>query len=404
MLNTREDFLNLAVDHKIICFGAGEFLKQIAAFLYANHLEIDKLIDSSPNKWATRSEGCEIQSPDILGDISRKEYMILISSKNFSEEIADQINNGYPDKFIIFRWPLEVKENVDFDEHLWRERIYGTCMSTYKEIAKNRTNTEEYIKEKEKFLADKEKVVLPRTPLIITTRCTLCCKECSNLVPYYSSPKDYAFDEIIQWIKNICSAVDEWICCELVGGEPFLYRDLKRVLSYVLQENKIQQIEFTTNASVIPEPDILRLLKNEKVIVMISEYPGLIDATKFIHILEEYGVHYRVIRDMRWIRTKNLMKRNRSHQELQSQYLNCGPAKMCRTILNGKLYVCSKAASLMELGYVDHLEKIDLTDVNHLRDNIKKFLRLTFSEACDYCDMASADEEIIDAAVQIRKR
>ncbi len=401
-MNTREEFLNMALDHKIICFGAGKFLKQVCAFLNSEHLRMEKLIDSLEEKWGKCVEDVEIQSPDVLRDCDENEYVILISSKNYAEEIKKQINDLYPNKFQIFRWPLKIQKRVLFDERLWNERIYGACMNTYKEIAGNRSDAENYIREKEILLTDMDKVILPRTPLMITTRCTLRCKECSNLMPYYSLPKDYPSDEIIQWIKNICDAVDEWVCCELVGGEPFLYKNLENVLAYALSEDKIQQIEFTTNASVIPQPDILRLLVNNKILVKISEYPGLINPEKFIQILEEYGVHYCVMENMRWSRTGSLKKRNRSYQELQSQYLNCGPAKICKTILNGKLYVCSKAASLAELGYVSDLETVNLMDTEHLRENIKNFLRLTFSHACDYCDMASADEEIVEPAVQVR--
>ena len=403
MYNTREEFLDMSSRRKIICFGAGKFLKNITDFLKSAHLDIAKLLDNSEEKWGMEMEGMEIQSPNILKECDENEYVILISSKIYANEIEKQIKKDFNKKFVIFKWPLIVQTKAVFNEQLWHERIYRTCKKVYEEIAENRINSETYIKEKEILLADRKKVILPRTPLVITTRCTLRCKECSNLMPYYSSPKDYPSNEIIQWIKNICDAVDEWGCCEFIGGEPFLYHDLESVLSYALSEDKIQRVEFTTNASVIPKTNILKLLADDKVFIRISEYPGLIKSEEFIRALEEYGVRYRVMENMRWIRTKNLEKRNRSYQELQSQYLNCGSAKMCKTILNGKLYVCAKAASLMELGYVDYLEMVDIMDINHLRENIRNFLRLTFSYACDYCDMASVDEEMVEPAEQIRR-
>lgn len=404
MKNTRKEFLRLASDHKIICFGAGKFLEQVAAFLHSNQLRIDRIVDNSKEMQGKVILGCEVQRPDILEKCDGKENIIFISSKHYAGEISAQIEELYPNKFQVFKWPLTIcGGKVEFDEQLWKERIHAVCMGTYKEIAKNREDELAYLKEKEVLLEDRTKLILPRTPLMITTRCTLCCKECSNLMPYYTSPKDYESNEIIQWIKNISSAVDEWTCCELVGGEPFLYRDLGNVLSYVLKETKIQQIEFTTNASVVPKSDILRLMADARVVVNISEYPNLINSAKFICALEEYGIHYHVMKNMHWTKTKNLEKRHRSYDELQSQYLNCGSAKMCRTILNGKLYVCSKAASLAELGKADCLEYVDIMDAEHLRDNLRDFLQLTFSEACDYCDIASGDEEIIEAAVQMKR-
>lgn len=403
MHNTREEFLNKAADKQIICFGAGNFFKNAAGFLESEQLNIAMLLDNSEEKWGTCMEGIKIQAPDVLRECDGNEYMILISSRNFADEIEKQIETTFPDKFLIFKWPMAFQVKENFDEQLWYERIYKPCESLYKAVAENKKDAADYLERKKVLLADQERVILPRTPLVITTRCTLCCKECSNLIAHYSAPKDYAADEIIQWVKNVSNAVDDWICCELVGGEPFLYRELEKVLSYVLSEEKIQQVEFTTNASIIPQTSILELLKNNKVFVKISEYPGLVSYENLTRVFDEHGIRYRVMKSMRWSKTGSLKKRNRPSKDVQSQYLNCPAGKICRTILNGKLYVCSKAASLMELGYADQLEMVDLLDTDNLRDNIKKFFQLLSSEACDYCDIASVDEEWIEPAEQVRR-
>lgn len=76
---------------------------------------------------------------------------------------------------------------------------------------------------------------------------------------------------------------------------------------------------------------------------------------------------------------------------------------MCRAILNGKMYVCPKAASLMELGLANDIERIDLLCADNLREEIKTFLCLMYSNACAYCDMASSEEKIIVAAEQVER-
>lgn len=405
MNNTRNYFLETAYQKKIVCFGAGKFLKNIKGFLEAENLNIAHLIDNDNDKHGKSIDNMVVESPSILSDCSGEEYIILISTKNFADEIEKQIRTDYPHKFIVFKWPLEITEMQGFDDKIWHERIYKPCESLYNHIALGfeLDEREHYLSKKRELLSDKDKVILPRTPLMITTRCTLRCKECSNLMPYYKHPGDYDADEIIEWIKNICEAVDEWICLELVGGEPFLYRNLDKVLSYVLNEEKIQLVEFTSNASVMPSSDMLELLNNKKVYIKISQYPSLINPARFVKLLDEYDIRYELMESMRWTKTGKLTTRERSAVELQSQYLNCGQAKLCRTILNGKMYVCSKAASLMELGYVRDLEAVDLTDKDNLRGNIREFLRLSYSKACNYCDIASKDEEIIESAEQIRK-
>lgn len=153
---------------------------------------------------------------------------------------------------------------------------------------------------------------------MITTRCTLRCRECNNLMPYYTSPKDYSFNEIALWIDNVCDAVDEWICCELVGGEPFLHCDLFKILSYALEKDKIQRVELTTNGSIVPKTDILELLKNDKVFVKISQYTNLIDSKKITKVFDQYKVFYSVMENLRWTKTGNLRKRNRSKSDIES--------------------------------------------------------------------------------------
>lgn len=404
-MNTRDYFLDTAYQKKIICFGAGKFFKNIKGFLEAENLKIAHLIDNDSDKHGKCIDNMIVESATILSKCSGEEYIILISSKNFADEIAKQIKTDYPDKFIIFRWPLEIIELQEFDDKVWHERIYKPCESLYNNVALRfeQEEREYYLSAKRELLSDKNKVILPRTPLMITTRCTLRCKECSNLMPYYKQPKDYDADEIIEWIKNLCDAIDEWICLELVGGEPFLYRNLLKILKYVLAEKKIQQVEFTTNASIIPNQEILELLRYPQVYVKVSQYANLIDLSKLVNIFEKYCIRYEIMENMRWSKTGALTSRNRTDIELQSQYLNCGSAKLCRTILNGKMYVCSKAASLMELGYADDLEMVDLMDKDNLRTNIQQFLRLPYSKACNYCDMASKDEEIIEPAIQAEK-
>lgn len=403
--NTRENLIKQMHQKQLICFGAGKFLKKIKGFLESEHLCIAHLIDNNKEKWGICTDNSVVEDPSILSDCTGEEYVILISTLKYANEIKEQIEKGYPNKFMIFKWPLAIEEYKQFDDKIWYERIYIPCEDLYNNIASvfSEEERELYISRKKELLSDKEKVILPRIPLMITTRCTLRCKECSNLMPYYKHPQDYDTNEIIGWIKNICEAVDEWICLELVGGEPFLYRNLAKILRHALSEEKIQQVEFTSNASVMPDQEMLELLSNKKVYIKISQYPNLIDPSRFMEVLDEYGIRYRFMESMRWIKTGSLVSRGRTVVELQSQYLNCTQAKFCRTILNGKMYACSKAASLMELGYTDDLETVDLMVNDNLRTDLRQLLQLPYSKACNYCDIASQDEEFIEPAEQVRK-
>ncbi len=398
---TRREFILEAQEKLIVCYGAGNYSKNTLAFLDSEGLDNFIIVDSSEEKWGSSINGVIIQSPKVLDLVDEHKTVIIITSKNFSFEIEKNIRNKYNERFSIYTWPLLFDYEEDNHDKLRYERIVKPCEDLYREIADNRKDKEEYLKTKLDRLSRNDVLILPRIPVILTTRCTLCCKECSNLIPYYNNPRDYAVVDIIKWIENLVNVVDEWIVLELVGGEPFLFIGLETVIENILRHDKIQRIELTTNGSIIPNEKILKLFQNERVFIKISEYPGLVQSDKLVNVLQNMQIKHRLIRDMRWSRTGELVKRNRDKATLKSQYLNCGPAKICRTILNGKLYVCSKAASLAELGFAKDIENVDLMNTNGLKGRVKHFMEIEESKACDYCDMGTKDEIIIEPAMQL---
>lgn len=68
----------------------------------------------------------------------------------------------------------------------------------------------------------KEVTLIPRLAVIITTRCTLRCKKCAGLFPYFAEKQDIAYQNIIKSMKAVEKKTDYIYCLELVGGESFL--------------------------------------------------------------------------------------------------------------------------------------------------------------------------------------
>ena len=106
----------------------------------------------------------------------------------------------------------------------------------------------------------------------ITTRCNFHCRDCSNLIPYFKNPADFDLNMLIRDIDDFLSHVDRVHRFIIMGGETFLYRDLHKLLSYMISTTKIDLIHLFTNGSIIPESDILQLLKHRKVLVTISSF------------------------------------------------------------------------------------------------------------------------------------
>ena len=399
---TRSRFIQKTKGKIIVCYGAGKYLKYALSFLETIGINSFLVVDSDKEKWDSEIYGVRIQSPNVLKEFSGEEAVVLISSRNFSNDIEQSIETDYPGKFEIYKWPFCFEESNLRADKLYYERVFKPCEMLYEELSQNRIDKEEYLTEKRHNLRHSDSLILPRIPVIITTRCTLKCKECSNLIPYYSVPKDYPAEDILYWICNLTEAINELIILELVGGEPFLHKELKKILEVSLELDKIQRIELTTNGSIVPNDEIQELLQNDRVYVRISDYSCLVNSDRVVKVLEAKGINYELMSNMLWSKTGALAPRHRDSEALRSQYLSCGPAKICRTVLNGKLYACSKAASLSELGIVEGMECVDLMNKSGLRDRIKQFYKIDVSKACDYCDMGMPEEVFVKPAEQIR--
>ena len=60
----------------------------------------------------------------------------------------------------------------------------------------------------ERFL-DKKLLTLNSLDFVITERCSLRCKECSNLMQYYYAPKNFDVENLKNELDLICNVVDE---------------------------------------------------------------------------------------------------------------------------------------------------------------------------------------------------
>ena len=75
---------------KMIIFGAGKYGK-LALQYYSNIQNIAFLVDNSSNLWGHSIMGFEIKKPDILNNIDKNDYFVLIAVKNKENDIANQL-------------------------------------------------------------------------------------------------------------------------------------------------------------------------------------------------------------------------------------------------------------------------------------------------------------------------
>lgn len=246
-----------------------------------------------------------------------------------------------------------------------------------------------------------------RIAVSVTNQCSLKCRDCNNLMPYCKEKFTIDVEKQINDLKKLLFYVDGIINVEVIGGEPFVYKQLPELLSYLCGESKIRFIEITSNGTILPSADILDLLKNPKVCVLLSDYGKVNEnnVEKTYQYLIENKICVQNLRNREWIQGGGIKKRRKSKRKLKYEYFNCNARKDCRTLYKGKLYVCGRAPILDELGLL--MEDSSFLDIRKMilerelgKEEIHKFFKNNYAECCDFCDVSSDFSLWIESGIQ----
>lgn len=241
-----------------------------------------------------------------------------------------------------------------------------------------------------KFLIDmkqKDKLVLPRVEIVATLKCTLNCVGCSHLIDLFVEKQDFPIETLSSSIKIFMERIDACICTSITGGEPFLHPSIGELITLCSEHPKILYVDITTNATIIPKPDVIKSLSNKKVSVKVNKYPGSNKFDELIDIFNNGNVNYYVLPQEPWIDYGDFTKRNKRKSILMQDFLSCYNGIYCKTILNNRLFHCPRAAYLFGLGNYDlGIESLDLKGNTFNAENLKEFYLQNYNSVCDYCD------------------
>jgi hypothetical protein len=252
--------------------------------------------------------------------------------------------------------------------------------------------------------------------VLVTTRCTLNCKDCAALMPLYAERKrswDADADAVLASAGKILDAVDSIVHCVISGGETFLYPEaqLCKLIESFKASRKIVMVWLITNGTVIPGEALLSCLRSPKVTVSISDYGKLSSKkSQLTELLTRNGITYDLKPQWHngWVELGGMSCRNRTREELRTLFAKCGAATLCNPMLGDKLFPCGRAPFMNDLGFEERAElkeggREDFVtidgDVGVMRANIRKFMALDYIPACDYCDSLLGKR--VEAAVQV---
>ncbi len=243
--------------------------------------------------------------------------------------------------------------------------------------------------------------------LPVTQRCNLRCKNCVFMMPYFEHPVDFDIEDTLKYMRKLLDCVDSIQIFRILGGEPFLYRDIKPIICEALSSKKIRTVEIVTNGTIVPPEELLDVLKNSKLKIQISDYGKLSrNKEKIKELCDREGITC-IIRgsdEKNWFDAGDLHFRGRNQKELRKQFKKCG--EICRNLHDGKLYFCPRAAFGTKLGIPDvSSDYVDFKgedDIKVLREQVYRLNQRISLLACNYCNEGTDEYVPIPVAEQIK--
>jgi len=213
---------------------------------------------------------------------------------------------------------------------------------------------------------DSTKLDLSFVALSITERCTLRCKKCSVLAPYYKHPCDDPFDEIIQPFQRFLSCINSIAELQIGGGEPMMHRDLGRILLWCLEQEKIKEISIFTNSTILPDNDLAKILSNAKIKLLLDNYGKLSrKLPEFVQLCDDRGIRYLLQTFERWDDLGDYLDKHEDEEQLVEKFRYCSFGNVM-SFMKGKLYRCTTAARIADLQMVED-DPSDYVDFNKIQ-------------------------------------
>ena len=296
--------------------------------------------------------------------LKEKDELLLYGVGRIGRRVIPKLMQEFTIPFLIdqrcsgeYAYGLEI---VSLQEALHRlhkhvKIVVTTVRASYEEIAKE-LEAAGYQEYKdfclfERFVGEwnlrwKNRLVLAKIDTVITSRCTLKCRNCNMFIGYVPNPEDIHIDVLKKNFDTFFDSVDFVYEYTLLGGEPFLHRDLASIITYLEEQygDRIGTINLISNGTVLPKEEIINVLAHYHVTVHISDYSCSVDyggrLKSLIESLTNAGVDYYVIPNNVW---KDVVYPRQDYftDDPRGHMLTCGHST--HSVDYGKLYWCDPA-------------------------------------------------------------
>lgn len=335
--------------------------------------------------------GLNVISPEELKSL--KDAQILICATKGLEGISNYLES------ISHKHVYEISELLPFVEY---DKLPAYCRAL---------TIEKLIEKYCYYLPEHNKtennLSLSFVALSITERCSLKCKKCSVLAPYYKCPSDDSYDDIIIPFERFLDCIDSIAELQVGGGEPFMHKRLGDILTWCINQEKVKEISIFTNCTILPDDKLSDILANNKIKLLLDDYGPLSKKlTEFVDLCIRKNIRYIIQKFEHWDDLGDYSLKDETEKELTEKFRCCSFGNV-NSFMKGKLYRCTTAARIADLGIVDD-DPSDYVDFSyeqnpeHLKQQIRELLyHKKYHLGCRHCNGISTYKLGIPVAEQI---
>ena len=393
----------------IFIFGADVVGKVVMKILEENNILINGFLDNNKNKCYETINNLPVEhAPKKLLNI-KKDSIILIASTYILDIINQLESYGIYDWYPITDI-LENNNTPNYDSYINSDlqKNYSGGVFTKDFVNFGVTNM---IASQKKYL-DPRKLFIRSMDIIVTEKCSLKCKDCSNLMQYYEKPINVEGTELLNDYEDLNAVSDEVNEIRIIGGEPLMNKDFHEITSKAASYNKFNKVVVYTNGTICPKDDKLEQIKNDKTFVFITTYGKLSrNAEKLADSLERLGINYNIQPAYGWTDSGRVKEYKRPEKINKNLFKLCC-AKHFTTLTDGKIFRCPFSANLERLkalpksddDFFNIRNSRNLSNLSEIKIKLKWFLRdKDLIKACDFCPGRSYGQPEIEPGIQAKK-
>lgn len=388
---------------EIVIFGAGTIGRLTFGALKSKNINPSYFCDSDIRKQKSKIEGIEVISPETLYNFDKANTDIFISANYFKSILPSVKKQGFENIYVATEL-LEVSDIHNLYKKMDRKFFVGELfplklertVAFYNEMGRK----EDYI--------NSGKLNIKTIDVQITEKCSLKCKDCSNLMQYYAKPIDEDYNELIVSIDKFLNSVKFIREIRLIGGEPLIYKKIDLVIKKLLSYSNFETIHVYTNGTIVLKDEKMKCFQNEKILFKISDYGKISrNVSKLEDKLNDLNVKFITEKIRTWQDCAKIEKFNRTDNLNKHIFGNCCENQGL-TLLHGTLYLCPFNAHAENLNAIPKFQndKVILKNLSNpeITESLRKlYFKTDFLSACDFCNGRDHNVSKVEAAVQTKE-